>query len=82
MGKPDASSRRSGEEKAGADTQFFKDGQLAMAVERDSHPAGPDTDLAVWKRNQEGLLVVPMEHRFTILRHCHDSQVAGHWGRH
>ena len=82
MGKPDALSRRSGEEKAGTDAQLFRDGQLVMAMERDTNPARPDTDLAGWERNQEGLLVVPMEHRTTILCHCHDSQVAGHWGRH
>jgi len=80
MGKPDALSRRSGEEKAGADAQLFQDGQLVMAMERDTNPTGPNTDVAGWERNQEGLLVVPMELWTTILRHCHDSQVAGHWG--
>ena len=78
MGKPDALSRRSGEEKAGTDAQLFRDGQLVMAMERDTNPTGPDMDIAGWERNQEGLLIIPMEHRTTILCHCHDSKVAGH----
>ena len=73
MGKPDALSRRSGEEKAGADAQLFKDRQLVMAIEMETQPARLDTDVAGWERNQEGLLIVPLEHHTTILHHCHDS---------
>ena len=46
MGKPDALSWRSGEEKARADAQLFQDGQLVMAMERDTNPARPNTDIA------------------------------------
>jgi len=49
-----------------------------MAIERDTNPARPDTDVAGWERNQERLLVVPMEYRNIILYHCYDLQVAGH----
>ena len=73
MGKPDALSRRSGEEKAGANAQLFKDGQLVIAMETETQPTGPDTDVAGWERNQEGLLVIPPEYRTTILCHCHNS---------
>ena len=51
-----------------------------MSMEMETQPAGPDTDVASWEGNQEGLLVIPPEHYTTILRHCHDSQVTGHWG--
>ena len=53
-----------------------------MAMETETHSTGPDTDVASWERNQEGLLIIPPEYRTTILHQCHDSQVAGHWGRH
>jgi len=46
-------------------------------MERDPNPAGPDMDVAGWERNQEGLLIVLTEYWTTILRNCHDSQVAG-----
>ena len=70
MGKPDALSRRFGEKKAGADAQLFQDGQLVMTIERDTNPGRLDMNVTGWERNQEGLLVVPMEHWTTILHHC------------
>jgi len=38
-------------------------------------------DVASWEK-KNGLWVVPEEHKLEVLRQHHDSQVAGHWGRH
>ena len=88
MGKPDGLSRRSGEEKSGMEAQFFEEGQL-LDLEEDNDGEEEDAedvelegiDVAGWDK-KNGLWVVPEEHRLDVLRQHHDSQVAGHWGRH
>ena len=37
--------------------------------------------MATWEK-KNGLWVVLQKHRFEVLRHHHDSQVAGHWEKH
>ena len=40
-------------------------------------------DITTWQRNHEGLLIPPNEaYKLEALRACHDSGIAGHWGRH
>ena len=40
-------------------------------------------DISSWERNKEGLLIPPNEaSKLEVLRVCHDSGIAGHWGRH
>src|SRR5438445_2740750 len=88
MGKPDGLSRRSGEEKSAMEVQFFEEGQL-LDLEEDNDGEEEDAedvelegiDVARWDM-RNGLWVVPEEHRLDVLRQHHDSQVAGHWGRH
>ena len=88
MGKPDGLSRRSGEEMSGMDTYFFDAGQL-LDLENDDLGEEEDAkdvelqgiDMARWEMTN-GLWVVPRERRLEVLRQHHDSQVAGHWGRH
>ena len=41
-----------------------------------------DIDCLTWKKSSNGLLIVPQEHRQTVLKQCHDSEVTGHWGKH
>ena len=38
-------------------------------------------DVSTWQKNSDGLWIVPEQHRLQVLRQCHDSIVAGHWGR-
>ena len=88
MGKPDGLSRPSGEEKSGMDVKYFEEGQLLDLGEDENDNEGNADDIELegidvskWdKRN--GLWLVPEEHRLEVLRQHHDSQVAGHWGRH
>ena len=88
MGKPDGLSRPSGEEKSRMDVKFFEEGQLLDLGkdENDDECNAEDIelkgiDVSKWdKRN--GLWLFPQEHRLEVLRLHHDSQVAGHWGRH
>ena len=88
MGKPDGLSRRSGEEKSGTDSHFFDEGQL-LDLENDDVGEEEDAkdveleeiDIARWEKKR-GLWVVPQEHRLEVLRQHHDSQVAGHCGKH
>ena len=88
MGKADGLSRRSGEEKSGMEARFFDKGQL-LDLEEDDVAEREDADdvelegidVASWEK-KDGLWVVPAEHRLEVLRQHHDSQVAGHWGRH
>ena len=88
MGKPDGLSRRSGEEKSAMDAHFFNEGQL-LELENDDIGEAEDAedvelegiDVATWQK-KNGLWVVPQEHRLEVLRQHHDSQVAGHWGKH
>ena len=40
-------------------------------------------EVDTWERNSEGLLTPPDDAcKLEILRTCHDSGIAGHWGRH
>ena len=39
-------------------------------------------DCTSWTKAPNGLLLVPEEHKQEVLRQCHDSHVAGHWGKH
>ena len=88
MGKPDGLSRRSREEKSEMDGNFFNEGQL-LDLENDDVGKEEDAedvelegiDVATWEK-KNGLWVVPQEHRLEVLRQHHDSQVAGHWGKH
>ena len=88
MGKPDGLSRRSGEEKSGMEAQFLEERQL-LDLEEDNDGEEQNAkdmelegiDVAGWDK-KNGLWVVPEEHRLDVLRQHHDSQVAGHWGRH
>ena len=88
MGKPDALSRRSGEEKSAMDAKLFEEGQLLDSGEdaNDNEANADDIelegiDVSKWdKRN--GLWLVPEQHRLEVLRLHHDSRVAGYWGGH
>src|SRR5437870_6469814 len=88
MGKPDGISRLSGEEKSAMEGQFFEEGQL-LDLEEDNDGEEEDAedveleeiDVAGWDK-KNGLWVVPEEHRLDVLKQYHNSQVAGHWGRH
>ena len=70
------------------DTHFFDEGQL---LDLENHGVGDEEDtedvklegidVATWEK-KNGLLVVPQENRLELLRQHHDSQVAGHWGKH
>ena len=88
MGKPDALTRRVGNEKAGAEESIFALGQLmqlsgdvnvAEDVVKDVEIEG--IDCANWDRDETGLLKVPENHINDILCQCHDSKIAGHWGQ-
>ena len=112
MGKPEAFTRRTGNEKSGAEERIFAPGQLEidaglkddrledmrhedniyrcllMSLEghNDVEYGAEDVDIdgidcAEWGRDEEGLLKVPDNHINDMLRQCHDSKVAGHWGR-
>ena len=101
MGKPDALTRRTGNEKTGADERVFKEGQLlaidvmgdveveaellamnGIEAEEVADVELEEIDCSGWKRDHQGLLEVPENYREEVLRQCHDSKVAGHWGRH
>jgi len=86
MGKEDGLFRRSGEEKSGMEARFFDEGQLLDLEENDERGDADDVELeaidfASWEK-KNGLWVVPKKHKLEVLRQHHDSQVAGHWGRH
>ena len=88
MSKADSLSRCSGEEKSGMEARFFDEGQLLDLEEDDAEERGgadnvelEAINVASWEKNN-GLWVVPEEHKLEVLRQHHDSQVAGHWGRH
>ena len=88
MSKPDGLSRHSGEEKSAMDAHFFDEGQL-LDLENDIVGEEEDAEdvkieginVATWEM-KNGLQVVPQEHRLEVLSQHHDSQVAGHWGKH
>ena len=88
MGKPDGISRDSGEEKSAMHARFFKEGQLLNLGKDKNNNEGNAEDIEVegtdiTKRDKRnGLWLVPEEHRLEVLPQHHDSQVAGHWGRH
>ena len=88
MGKSDGLSRRSVEEKSAMHVKFFEDGQLLDLVqeENDNERNAEDMelegiDISKWDKHN-GLWLVPEEDRLEVLQQHHDSQVAGHWGRH
>ena len=88
MGKLDGLSRCSGEEKSAMDAHFFDKGQLLdlgndnVEEEEDAEDVEVEgIDVVTWEK-QNRLWVVPQEYRLEVLRQHHDSQVAGHWGRH
>ena len=88
MRKPDGLSRCSEEEKSGMEVHFFDEGQL---LDHKNDDVGEEEnaedvelegiDVAAWETKNR-LWVVPHEHRLEVLRQHHDSQVAGHRGRH
>ena len=88
MGKPDGLSRLSAEEKSGMDAHFFDKGQL-LDLENDDVEEEEDAKdmelkgiaVVTWEKKNR-LRVVPQQHRLEVLRQHHDSQVAGHGGRH
>ena len=80
MIKPDTLSRKTGNVKEGLESQFFPEGTILSLNLPD-----PDIgiDISSWERNQEGLLIPPNEaSKLEVLRACHDSGIAGHWGWH
>jgi len=66
------------------EARFFDEGQL-LDLEQDDAEEGGDADdveldaidVASWEKNN-GLWIVPEEHKLEVLRQHHDSQVAGH----
>ena len=70
------------------DDNFFDEGQLLdlenddVGEEEDAEDLELDRiDVATWEK-KNGLWVVPQEHRLEVLQQNHDSQVAGHQGKH
>ena len=81
MGKPDALTRCTGDEKLGLEERMFKQNQL-LALDGinaedilDVHIEG--INCLSWERSPNALLIVPQQYRPEILRQCHDSKVAG-----
>ena len=70
------------------DAHFFDVGQL-LELENDDAGEEEDAedvelegiDVATWEK-KNGLWVVPQERSLVVLWQHHDSQVAGHWGKH
>ena len=85
MGKPDALTRWMGNKKSGAEERIFALGQLMELVGykneiiEDVEIEG--IDYANWDKDEARLLKVPENHINDILRQCHNSKIAGHWGR-
>ena len=88
IGKPDSLSRRLGEEQSEIDAHVFNEVQL-LGLDNDNVGNEEDSEdmklegiamYACEKKNR--LWVVPQEHKLEVLRQNHDSQVAGHEGRH
>ena len=79
MGKPDALSRHSGEEKSGMDAHLFHEGQL---MDLDNDHIGKDMDMEdveldrinviIWKKNT-GLQVVLQEYKLEVPSQSYDS---------
>jgi len=67
------------------EAQFFDEVQLLVDGEDEELDAEdvelPGIDVSTWEK-KEGLWVVPPEFRADVLQQHHDSEVAGHWGRH
>ena len=88
MGKPRVLFRCLEEEKCGMDADFFDEEQLLDVENDDVREAEDAQDVefqgidVVTCENNNGLWVVPQEHSLKVLRQHHESQVAGHWGRH
>jgi len=88
MGKADGLSRHSGEDKSSMEAKSFDKGQLLDLEEDDAEERGDADhveqeaiDDASWEK-KNGLWVVLEDYKLEGLRQHHDSQVAGHWGRH
>jgi len=85
MGKADGLSRCSREKKSSMEAQFFDEGQLLVDGEDEEPDAEdvelPGIDVSTWEK-KDGLWVIPLEFRTDMLRQHHDSELAGHWGRH
>ena len=96
MIKLDALSRKTGNAKEGLESQFFPDGTILgldhADRDRDRYMNSPNLDLpdpdigidiSSWERNKERLLIPLNEaSKLKVSRACHDSGIAGHWGRH
>ena len=79
MGHVDAISRRTGSEEAGGFEQLLVEGEVLVLNSQDLSLEG--IDILGWDKNKDGLWVVPAEHQDVVLRQCHNSSVAGYWGR-
>ena len=77
MGKPDALTCRSGDEKSGVEEKMFKEGQLHLTEAEGVPDVQLDgIDCAAWKRDGDGLLKVLGEHKKEVLIQWHGSKVA------
>ena len=88
MGIPDRLSRRLGEAKSEIYRHISDKGQLLDLENNDvgEKEGMEDMELegidVVTQEKKTGLWVVLQEHLLEVLHQNHDSQVAGHWGRH
>ena len=74
--------------KSGLDAKFFEQGHRLDLGEDENENEGNAEDIELagidvskWDK-RDGLWLVPGQHRLEVLLHHHDSQVAGHCGRH
>ena len=85
MGKPDDLTRRMGNEKSEAEERIFAPGQLMELVGYENKIVEDieieGIDYTNWDKDEARLLKVPENHINDILCQCHDSKIAGHWGR-
>ena len=51
-------------------------------IEEDAEDIELSIDCMSWTKVPNGLLLVPEEHTQEVLCQCHDSHMAGHWGKH
>ena len=88
MGKQNGLPRHSGDEKSGMDTHFFNERRLLDLKNDDSGEEEDVKDVelegidVVTCEKKNGLWVAQQEHGLELLCQHHDSQVAGHCGRH
>ena len=85
MQKADALTRKSGSAKEGTESQFFPNGMLLTISMDEDDTADPDVagiNISLWESNPKGLRIPPNEAAIKgTLYACHDSGIAGHWGR-